>query len=155
VDHCRVRMLLDSNPEANIGLTCSFSQEKVMEMQCELLISNFKDRETIARVKEIIGRVPDEPSSHRGGALKLGLEKAFELKKQKRQPPGVLLRCTYSPCAWYHTPVTYSSAGTNLNGHCQNCINRGYGGRYLQCVGCGTNRNGRHASCQSCKRNFT
>ncbi|KAF9647698.1 hypothetical protein BDM02DRAFT_3187774 [Thelephora ganbajun] len=70
-------------------------QEKVMGMQCELLIPNFKNPRTIGVVKENIGHISDRSFSRCGGALKLGLKKAFE---QKRQPPGVLLRCSHTSC---------------------------------------------------------
>ncbi|KAF9650018.1 hypothetical protein BDM02DRAFT_3128015 [Thelephora ganbajun] len=69
-------------------------QEKIMEMQCELLISNLRDQKTIRLVKENIGHISDGSSSHCGGALKLGLKKAFELKKKKRQPPAIALTIT-------------------------------------------------------------
>jgi len=118
-----------------------------MEMQCELLISNFKDPKTIALVKENIGHTLDGSSSHCAGAFKLGLKKAFELKKKKRQPPGVKLRCTYSGCTWYTNDITYSSIGSGL--YCQ----RGCGW-YLRCVGCGYDRTSSYASCQSCGKKF-
>lgn len=125
-----------------------------MEMQCELLVSNFSDPKTIALVKENIGRIYDGSSPHCAGVLKLGLKKAFELKKQKRQPPGVLLRCTYTACAWYNNHATYAAAGSNVYAYCQNCLNHGWGGRYLCCVGCGYTRNGVYASCPSCGKKF-
>jgi len=128
-------------------------QGKIMEMQCALLMSNFQDPKTIALVKENIGHISDGSSSYCAGALKLGLKKAFELKKQKRQPPGVLLRCPYSPCAWYTNPVSYSSVGPS-NAYCRNCHNSGWGTRYLQCAGCGHNRTSHYTSCQSCGKNF-
>jgi len=154
VGHCQVGVLPDLNPGVDIGLTPSFSQEKLMEMQCELLISNISDPKTITRVKEIIGHISDGSSSYSAGALKLGLKKAFELKKQKRQPLGVLLQCGYGSCSWYNTPVPYSSAGSHIYGYCQACINCGYGGRYLLCVGCGCTRTGAYTSCTGCGRKF-
>jgi len=125
-----------------------------MEMQCELLISSFNDPRTLARVKEIVGHISDGSSSHCAGMLKLGLKKAFELKKQKRQPTGVLLRCAYTICPWYGTPVAYSIIGANVNGYCQVCLNLSRGSRYLQCVGCGHIRAGVYPSCQSCGKRF-
>jgi len=124
------------------------SQEKIMEMQCDLLISNFRDPKTIRLVKENIGRISDGSLSHCTSPLKLGLKKAFELKKQKRQPPGVLLRCSYTGCGWYSNPVSYASVGTNVY-----CPNR-HGNYYMQCVGCGTNRTSSYTSCQSCGKKF-
>ncbi|KAF9647695.1 hypothetical protein BDM02DRAFT_3116678 [Thelephora ganbajun] len=126
-------------------------QEKIVEMQCELLISNFQDPKTIALMGENIGRVSDGSSSHCGGALKLGLKKAFELKKKKRPPPGVLLRCSNGNCGWHNNPVTYSSVGTNT--YCPNC-RYSYGSYYMQCVGCGYQRTSNYASCQSCGKTF-
>ena len=146
--HCQVRVPSDLNPSTNIGLTRSFSQDKIMEMECELLISNFKGPKTIALVKEKIGHFSDGSSSYCTGALKLGLKKAFKLNR----PPGVRLRCTYSSCAWYGSYVPSPSAGSGT--YCQNCLNYGYGSRYLQCSGCGYNRTGGYASCQSCGKRF-
>ena len=146
--HCRVRAPSDLNFETNVALTCSFSQEKIMEMECELLVSNFKDPKTIGLVKENIRHFADGSSAHCADALKLGLKKAFKLKK----PSGVRLRCTYSSCTWYSNHVSYSSVGSNA--YCQNCRNYGYGSRYLQCVGCGYNRTSNYTSCQSCGKAF-
>ena len=132
----------------HLGLTCSLSQNRIMEMQYELLISKFNNPETIAAVKESIGTISDGTSSHCAGALKLGLKKGFDLKKQKRQPPGMLLRCTYSGCEWYNNHVSYSSVGSNT--YCPHC-NCGY---YMQCVGCGYSRTSSYQSCQGCGKTF-
>jgi hypothetical protein len=145
VGHRWARIL--SDPEINVGLTCSFSQEKLMEMQCELLVSNFNDPKTIRLVKENIGRISDGSASHSGGALKLGFKKAFELKKQKRQPPGVLLRCSSTGCAGYSNPVSRTSVP--VDGVCGSCRSH-----WMQCVSCGNNRIGNYASCQSCGKTF-
>ena len=119
-------------------------------MECELLVSSFKAPKTIALVKESIEHSSDGSSSHRAGALKLGLRKAFELKKQKRQPPtppSVLLRCSGYNCVWHHNPVAYSSIGSNVV--CPNC--RAY---YMRCVDCGYDRTAVYTSCQGCGKNF-
>ena len=118
-----------------------------MEMQCELLVSNFKDPKTIQLVKENIARISDGSASHSGGALKLGLKKAFELKKQKRQPPGVLLRCSYSGCAWYNNAVSCMSVPAD--GVCGSCRRN-----WMRCVSCGIDRTGNYPSCQSCGKTF-
>ena len=52
-----------------------------MEIQCDLLVSNFNDQKTIALVKENIRQISHGSSSYRADALQLGLVKAFELKK--------------------------------------------------------------------------
>ena len=129
----------------NFGLTVSLSQEKIMEMEFELLISNSKDPKSIALVEENIGHISDGSSSHCAGALKLGFKKAFELK---RQPPGVLLRCPISGCAKNTTPVSCLAVGSNA--YCNN--HRSY---YMQCAGCSYNRTHvSYASCQSCGKRF-
>ena len=148
--HCLVGSPVFSNlGDDTLGLMFSSSQEKIKEMECELLVSNFKDPKTIALVKESIKHSSDGSSSHRAGALKLGLRKAFELKKQKRQPPappGVLLRCYDRHCGWYN-PVRYSLVGSNIT--CSVC-----GRYYMQCADCGWNRTGVYTSCQDCGKNF-
>ena len=58
-----------------------------MEMECELLILNFRNPKTIDLINKNIGRASDGSSSHSANAFKLGLKKAFDLKKQKQQPP--------------------------------------------------------------------
>ena len=123
-----------------------------MEVQSELFISSFNDPKTIMRVREIVDDISDGSSPHCASALKLGLKKAFELKKRKRQPQGVLLRCDYTNCAWYSNHAAYASVGSNI--YCPNCYNYGYGSRYLLCVGCGYARNGNYTSCQSCGQKF-
>ena len=162
--------------KVNVGLTRPFSQEKIMEIQCNLLISSFKDPKTIRLMKENITRSSDGSSSHSAGAVKLGLKKAFELRRQaielrkqqelaaelkkqqeqaaeleKQKNAGVLLRCSRVGCARYNTPVTYSVVGTNL--YCQNC-QYNYGNYYMQCVGCSYQRTANYTSCQSCSKNF-
>jgi len=137
-----------------LRLMCSHSQEKIKEMECELLVSSFKDPKTIAGVKESIERSSDGSSSHRAGALKLGLRKAFELKKQKRQPPappGVLLRCGNSACEWYKNPVPLSSVGSDVVCQIRHINGLAY---YMQCAGCGVSRAGNYTSCRGCGGNF-
>jgi len=152
VGYFRVRASPNLNPGVNTTLTCSISQEKIMEAQCELFISSFKDPKTVTRVREIVDDISDGSSPHCAGALKLGLKKAFDLKKQSRQPPGVLLRCPYASCTSYNNHVAYASVGSYA--YCRNCQNYGWGSRYLVCVGCGYARNGGYTSCQSCGKRF-
>ena len=117
-------------------------------MECELLVSSFKDPKTIMLVKENIRDSSDGSSSHRAGALKLGLRKTLELKKQKKQPPGVLLRCPNHHCGWHDNPVPYSSVGSEI--YCPNCGD----GYYMQCVECGYERDSDYTSCQDCGKSF-
>ena len=122
-------------------------------MECDLLISNFKDPKTIDLVKKNIGHISDGSLPHCADSLKLGLKKAFDLKKQKRQPPGVKLRCKYtSSCPWYNNYPAYSSIGSAI--YCQMCRNNGYSNRYLHCSSCGYQRTGNYVSCQSCGKRF-
>ena len=133
-----------------------------MEMECDLLISDLKNPKTIGQMKEGIEHVSDGSSTYCGGVLKLGFKKAFELKKRER---GVLLRCFNSNCGRHNNPFQYSTVGSNI--YCPHCIqNNGYGydsyGNYVsrstryyfQCVGCGYQRTGGYASCQSCGKRF-
>jgi len=120
-----------------------------MEMECDLLVSTFRDPITIALVKENIERISDGSSPHRTGALKLGLKKAFELKKRQR---GVLLQCTRNGCANNTTPASFSSIGSDT--YCPGCRYQGYGSQYMQCTGCSNRRTGSYMSCQSCGKKF-
>ena len=148
MDHCRVRVLSNSNLEVSAKLTCSFRQDEIMEMECDLLISKSKDPKTITLVKKHIKRISDGSSSQCASALKLGLKKASELKKQNR---GMLLRCPRQGCARNTTPVSYSVVGSNV--YCQNC-QYSYGSYYMQCTGCSYARTSNYTSCQSCRKKF-
>ena len=128
-------------------LTCSLSQEEIMEMECDLLVSDFNTPETIELMKEKIRHISEGSSSHCTGALKLGFEKAFNLRMS-----SVFLRCPYTSCAWYTNHVSYLAIGSNPR--CQNCRNYGWGDRYLLCVGCGHTRTSNFASCQGCGKKF-
>ena len=58
-----------------------FSREELMETQCDLVIANLKDPKTIALVRENIKDFSSGSSPYRADVLRLGLKKAFELKK--------------------------------------------------------------------------
>ena len=126
------------------------SQDKIMEMECELLISSFKNPKTVDLVNENIGRIADGSSSHSADALKLGLKKAFELKKQ---PAGVKLRCPWTGCASYNNHVSISSIPNGVT-YCQPCYNRGYRSHIFQCTSCNQNRTSNYTACQSCGKRF-
>ena len=149
--YCCVRPPCDPRPLKSIPtLTLLPSQDKIMEMECDLLISGFKSPKTIELVNEYIGRMADGSCSHSAKALKLGLQKAIDLKKQ---PPGVMLRCSWTSCTSYNNHISISSIGVNVC-CCQMCHSRGYYNHYFQCVGCGTNRAGNYLSCRSCGKRF-
>ena len=153
MDHRRVGSVFSSKRVANYReLMCSFSQKEVMEMQCDLLTSKFRDQKTIGLVKENIKHISDGSASYRAGALQLGFEKAFEFKKKKKQPPGTKLRCPQVGCTSHLNHVSYSSIGGNII-YCQNCVRKGQH-NYLRCVACGHGRTGHFISCQSCAKKF-
>jgi len=128
------------------------NHNEIMEMQCDLLMSNSKDPKTMGLVKGNIGSISDGSLSYCGDSLKLGLWKAFDLQKQKPQLPGVKLQCTGGWCALAGIHPSYSSIGSTI--HCQWCINAGRGQWHLRCIGCGNNRTGSYASCQACGKRF-
>ena len=133
---------------------CSFSQEKVMEMQWDLLIANFKDQNVVALVKANVDRISSGTSPHCAGTLKFGLKKAFELKKQqKKQTRGVLLRCPYYSCPQHVALISYLSLKAGVY-TCYLCDYRGFDSHYLQCTGCGYDRTGSYASCRNCGKRF-
>ncbi|KAF9785407.1 hypothetical protein BJ322DRAFT_1006423 [Thelephora terrestris] len=121
-------------------------QKEIMEMEWDLLIPNLKDPETFALVKENVGLISSGSSSHCADTLKLGLKKVIELEKEKRESPGVNLRCSNSFCSWRgNLPSVF---------YCQACFNMRRGTHYLQCAGCGYVRTGYCTSCQGCGKKF-
>jgi hypothetical protein len=143
VGHCRVGSIVFSNRGVSgFELTCSSSHKEIMEMQCDLLVSNFKNPMTIDLVKENIENISDGSVPHCAGPLTLGLKKAFDLKKQSKY---VKLRCSSTYCSWYNNYVARAARPNNC---CSTC------GNWMQCVGCGYTRTGSYVSCQSCLKNF-
>ena len=120
-----------------------------MEMQCELLISDFDDPKTIALVKETIEQLSEGP--YCASALKLWLKMGFERRRQKA---GVLLRCTNSSCSTRRSEVSYSSVESHIR--CQMCRPPAADSLcyYLQCAGCSTVRISACASCAGCGKRF-
>lgn len=78
-------------------------------MQCDLLISSFKNPETIALVKEKIRHAPAAPSLHRIPPSITLLKTAFELKKPLPRA-DVKLECVDSNCS--RGLVSYSSGSS-------------------------------------------
>ena len=117
-------------------------------MQCDLLMTKSRDPRTITLVKGNIGHIFDGSLPHCADSLKLGLKKAFDLKKKERQPPGVGIRCTNGGCGWYNNPPSYPSIVGNV--YCQCCGYR----YYFMCTGCGNARTVNCASCQHCGKRF-
>ena len=128
-------------------LTHSFSQEELMDTQWELLVARSDHPGIVALVRDKIEDISPESSSHRAGVLKAALKKAFELKKKKREPPGVLLRCPNRyECHRYYNHVSLSEIGTNPS--CSYCK------VYYQCSSCGFKRKGDYMTCQNCGVRF-
>ena len=131
-----------------------FSQEELMETQWNLIMANFKDQKMAGLVRENLADISSGSSPYRADVLRLGLKKAFELKKKKARPPvppaPVQLQCSNSNCAWHTTQKwNLSSIGSALS--CHLCAAQGRSGdNYYQCTGCGFNRTGNYASCQGC-----
>ena len=129
-----------------------FSQEELMETQWDLIMANFKDQKTAGLVRENLEVISSGSSPYRADVLRLGLKKAFELKKKKTRPPvppaPVQLQCSDSDCAWHTTQKwNLPSIGSAL--FCHWCRNS-----YYQCTGCGSNRTSNYASCQGCGAMF-
>jgi len=59
------------------------SQQRILEMECRLLFSKFKNEATMFRVQEKIMVPTGGNSIHRAEALKLGLQAALKSKKQR------------------------------------------------------------------------
>ena len=105
----------------------------------------------MALVRENVERISSVSSSLCVGTLKVGLTKAFELKRKNRQPPGVMLRCPVRTCRRYDDHFLYAYVGMGVI--CDVCVHHGQAS-YLQCVGCGYTRTGVQATCEGCKKNF-
>ena len=118
-----------------------------MELQWDLLNSNFKNAKTASLVKENIRRISDGSSTHCADTLKLGLKKAFDLKM------CVKLRCPNGYCAWYKDPVPVSSIGPD-NHYCRKCLNHGQGFNFLTCTNCGYSITSNYTTCPSCQKRF-
>ena len=119
--------------------------KEIMEMQCDLLTSNFKGPKTVSLMKENIEHIQTAGGSlsHCAGSLKLGLKRAFE---QKKKTLGAKLGCSNSGCSRYNAYVSYSDALSNSC--CRYC------GCWLWCVSCGYQRTGSYATCNSCGKKF-
>ena len=137
---------------------CLSSQAKILDMQCDLLTSSFRNPKTIALMKENIRRISDGTSPHCATALKLGFKKAFDVKKREG---GVLLQCSCYRCEWHTNPVSYSSVGSKV--YCPGCSNyahshyayaRDRAEYYMQCAGCQYKRTSSCTSCQGCGKRF-
>ena len=115
-----------------------------METQWDLLIPNLRDPERFALVKQNTELIPSGSSPCSVGTLKVGLRKIIELKRKKREPPGVKLRYSNCYCPSYNNHLSYSSI-TKTTHHCQWPNGSSYNW-YFQCVGCGINREGDHPS---------
>ena len=146
--------IVSSSCKANFRrLICSFSQEKITGTQWDLLIPNLKDPERFALVKENVGLISSGSSPRSAGTLKVGLKKVIELKKKKREPPGVMLRCSNNQCQSHNNLLSYSSI-TQVTHNCRRYPGSPWDKFYYQCVGCGRDRTGNYQSCVGCGKKF-
>ena len=135
-------------------LTHSFSQEKLMDMQWDLLVAKPNNPGIVALIRDKIeDSISPWSSSHRAGVLKVALKKAIELKKKKKEPPGVLLRCSnLYDCTRYYNQVSLSEIG--MNPFCS-CSGPGTPFVYwFECSSCGFTRQGDYTACQNCGGRF-
>ena len=121
----------------------SSSHEKIVEIECDLLTSNFRDPKATALVKDKIGHIFDGSLSQCAGSLKHGLKNAFEAKKTYPR-----LQCTNPFCEWHKNPVPYSSVAPDI--YCPEC-NRG---QIMQCTSCRSSRTNNDTRCQNCGNSF-
>ena len=131
----------------------SFSQEELMDAQWEILVAKSNHPGIVALVRDKIEDISPGSSSHRAGVLKAALKKAFELKKKKRQRPGVLLRCpNIYECVRSYKHVSRSETGTSP--FCSCSIPETTFIYYLECSSCGFQRKGNYMTCQGCGVRF-
>lgn len=130
------------------------SEQQVIEMECQLLFSEFKDEDMMARVQEKLDNMPGNHLAHCAGAFKLGLRTALGLDPRKPDPPliqteGVMLRCRSRYCPGYWESFPFSLVGSGKDRACPRCNSY-----FLHCTGCGQVRNGNLARCSSCRKKF-
>ena len=133
-------------------LTHSFSQEELMDVQWDLLVAKPNHPGMVALVRDKIEDISPGSSSHRAGVLKVALKKGFELKKKKREPPGVLLQCpNIYECARL---VSRSEIGDYL--YCTVCSfsEPAFVRYFFNCSSCGFKRAGHYVTCQNCGVRF-
>lgn len=127
------------------------SEERVAEMECQLLLSKFKNEATISRAEDKIRGTPGSHLAHRAGAFKLALRGALDAKRSHAQTDiieGVMLQCCSTSCVGHSEHVSYSTV--KPNGACPRCD------VYLvQCVGCKSVRYDLSlVQCNSCGKKF-
>ncbi|KAF9778320.1 hypothetical protein BJ322DRAFT_494099 [Thelephora terrestris] len=135
----------------------SAGEQQIIEMECRLLFSKFKNEATTSRMQEKISSIPGNHLAHCAGALKLGLRAALDLKKQEPQAgitdpragaeKGAKLRCWSTSCPGHREHMPYSLVGSLL--HCPRC---NYS--IMECVGCENLRGGVYDRCKSCHKKF-
>ena len=137
--HCRVGPVVFSSRGVKfIELICSLRHKDIQEIQCDLLISSFKNPKTIALVKENIEHISDGSLPHRADSLKLALKKAFTNRN------GVKLQCYGGGCSRRNVHLSRSSIRSD--NRCSNC-----GGK-MECVECRADWYG-DPSCRGCGKN--
>jgi len=131
------------------------TNQEILEMECRLFFSRFKNEATILRMQEKISGICASRSAHQADALKLGLQAAIDLKKRDGRVGSdcVMLMCPERDCPGNRTYTSYSLEGVVNNDFCQPCLRIGRA-RFLVCMGCGNERTGCGLSCQRCGKRF-
>ncbi|KAF9645604.1 hypothetical protein BDM02DRAFT_489896 [Thelephora ganbajun] len=133
----------------------SSTQREVLEMECRLFFSRFKNQATVLRMQEKIASIGASRAVHQADAFKLGLQAALDFKKRdsRAELGGVMLRCPGHDCPGNKSYTSYSPEGVPNSEFCQPCFEIGRK-CLLICTGCGYERTGRDLWCQRCGKRF-
>ena len=126
------------------------SQQEVLEMECRLFFSRFKNQDTVLRMQE---KISTSRSTHQAHAFKLGLQAALDLKKRGSQIGCVMLQCTQRNCPGRENDTAYSLESVGNSVFCQPCHGIGQLS-LLICTGCRSERTDRDSSCHRCGKKF-
>jgi len=129
----------------------SARDRQILEMECRLLFSKFKNKATMSLVQEKIGETFGNRFAHRADAFKLGLRAALDLKE--RDPAvdmmdAVMLRCRSLDCPGHDERIPYTLAMSS-RGLCPRCKKF-----HMQCAGCAHVRMDTNPWCKSCRKLF-
>ena len=123
-----------------------------MDVSWNLLIAKSNPPKMAVLIRDKIGDISPESSSHRAGVLTVALKKKFELEKKKKQRPEVGLRCSNDGCDRYYCCISRSEIG--MDATCRLCFNLGDGPFYFMCSNCEFGRTGDYTWCLRCGKTF-
>lgn len=109
------RKLSEGNIVEEFFSRVSASDDKILGVECRLLFSKFKSKNTLSLVQEKIGGVNGKHLAHHASAFKLGLRTALDQKKHTPQADvkeGVFLRCWNSGCPGNKEHIHFSLVGS-------------------------------------------